>query len=220
MDTAPDLSFNMNLDYLKFALILSLITIFYNLAEGIISVFFGTKDQTLALLGFGIDSFVEVISGIGILHMVIRMKYSEIESRDSFEKTALKITGAGFYLLTAGLIIGAVFNLIENVKPETTLAGIIISSISIISMYWLYKSKIKVGEKLKSDAIIADADCTKTCLYLSIILLASSLLYEFIGIGFIDLLGSIGIAYYSFKEGRESFEKIKSGSLSCTCDHD
>ena len=211
---------NMNSKSLRFALILSLITIFYNLAEGAVSVIFGAGDKTLALLGFGIDSFVEVISGIGILHMVLRMKYSEVNSRDKFEKTALKITGSGFYLLTAGLIAGSAINLIEGIKPLTTTAGIIISSISILTMYWLFKSKIKAGSELKSDAVIADAECTKTCFYLSIILLVSSLLYEFSGIGFIDVLGSLGIAYYSFKEGRESFEKIKSGSLACTCGDD
>lgn len=210
----------MNSKSLRFALILSLITIFYNLAEGAVSVIFGAGDKTLALLGFGIDSFVEVISGIGILHMVLRMKYSEVNSRDKFEKTALKITGSGFYLLTAGLIAGSAINLIEGIKPLTTTAGIIISSISILTMYWLFKSKIKAGSELKSDAVIADAECTKTCFYLSIILLVSSLLYEFSGIGFIDVLGSLGIAYYSFKEGRESFEKIKSGSLACTCGDD
>ena len=204
---------------LKWAMFLSIFTIFYNLAEGIVSVFFGAKDGTLALLGFGIDSFVEVISGIGILHMVLRMKYSKVVTQDKFEKTALRITGYSFYLLTIGLIAASVINLIEGTKPHTTFAGIIISLISIITMYWLMKSKLKVGRKLNSDAIIADANCTKTCFYLSFILLAASLLYELFGIGFIDILGSLAIAYYAFKEGKESLDKAKTGSLAC-CDDD
>ena len=203
---------------LKWALLLSIFTILYNLAEGIISVFFGAKDETLALLGFGIDSFVEVISGIGILHMVLRMKYSKVVTQDKFEKTALRITGYSFYLLTIGLIAASVINIIEGTKPHTTFAGIIISLISILTMYWLMKSKLNLGRRLNSDAIIADADCTKTCFYLSFILLAASLLYELFGIGFIDILGSLGIAYYAFKEGKESLEKVKTGSLACCCD--
>jgi divalent metal cation (Fe/Co/Zn/Cd) transporter len=200
---------------ITWALMLSIITIVYNFGEGIISVFFGAKDETLTLLGFGVDSFVEVISGIGILHMVLRMKYSKSSTRDKFEKTALRITGYGFYLLTLGLIIGSVTNLIIGAKPQTTSAGIIISVISILTMYWLMRSKLDVGNKLKSDAIIADAHCTKTCFYLSFILLGASVVYELAGIGFIDILGSLGIAYYSLKEGKESLEKAKTGALAC-----
>jgi len=200
------------------AFILSLITIFYNIAEGIISIYFGAGDETLALLGFGIDSFVEVISGIGIAHMIFRMKYSKVQTQDTFEKTALRVTGTAFYLLTTGLIAGSVLNLIYNVKPETTLPGIIIASVSILTMYWLMTSKLKVGKALNSDAIIADANCTKTCFYLSFILLAASGLYEIFNIPYFDILGSLGIAYFAFKEGREAFEKVKSGKLMCNCD--
>lgn len=204
--------------YLKFAFTLSLITIIYNMFEGLVSVYFGAGDETLALLGFGVDSFVEVISGIGIAHMIFRMKYSKVETRDTFEKTALRVTGTAFYLLTAGLIIGAVLNMINDVKPESTLPGIIIAGISILTMYWLMTSKLKVGKALNSDAIIADANCTKTCFYLSFILLAASGLYELFNIAYFDILGSLGIAYFAFKEGREAFEKAKSGNLLCNCE--
>ena len=203
---------------IKKAFLLSLITIFYNIAEGIISVYFGAGDETLALLGFGVDSFVEVISGIGIAHMIFRMKYAKVQTRDEFEKTALKVTGTSFYLLTAGLIVGSVLNIINNVKPNTTIPGIIIALISIATMYWLMTSKLNVGRDLKSDAIIADANCTKTCFYLSFVLLAASGLYELFHIAYFDILGSLGIAYFAFKEGRESFEKVRSGKLLCNCD--
>lgn len=203
---------------IRTAFVLSLITIFYNIAEGLISVYFGLSDDALALLGFGVDSFVEVISGIGIAHMILRMKYSKVETRDTFEKTALRVTGTAFYLLTVGLIIGAVLNIINDVKPESTLPGIIIAAISILTMYWLMTSKMKVGKALNSDAIIADANCTKTCFYLSFILLAASGLYEVINIAYFDILGSLGIAYFAFKEGKEAFEKVKSGNLMCNCE--
>jgi divalent metal cation (Fe/Co/Zn/Cd) transporter len=204
---------------LRTALILSLITIFYNIAEGVISVFFGLEDDTLALFGFGADSFVEVISGIGILHMILRMKNSEVHQRDKFERTALKITGFSFYLLVFGLVVGSILNIIYNIKPETTFVGVIVSSISIITMYFLMTAKLKVGKELNSDAIIADANCTKTCFYLSFLLLFSSGLYELFSISYFDIAGSLGIAYFAFKEGKESFEKAASESLSCSC-HD
>lgn len=201
------------------ALFLAIVTVLYNVIEGFVSVIFGAEDETLALFGFGVDSFVEVISGVGILHFIFRMNYKEISRRDSFEKTALRITGTAFYILTVGLVIGSVLIIVNDVKPDTTLPGIIISLISIATMYYLMTAKLKVGKELKSDAIIADANCTKTCFYLSFILLASSGLYELFELGFIDALGSLGIAYFAFNEGREAFEKVRTGNLACSCEN-
>jgi divalent metal cation (Fe/Co/Zn/Cd) transporter len=203
--------------WLNIALWLSIITIVYNIAEGLVSVYFGSSDDTLVLLGFGVDSFVEVISGIGILHMVIRMQRSEIKNFDTFERLALRITGVAFMVLAVGLVAGSLLNLVNKSKPETTLAGIIIAAISIVTMYFLMQYKLKTGKALNSEAIIADAHCTKTCLYLSFILLASSLLYEFLKITYIDIAGSLGIAWYAFSEGRESLEKARKNKLSCSC---
>lgn len=207
-----------NFNLIKIALLLSLITIIYNIGEGLVSIFFGLKDETLALFGFGADSFVEVISGLGIFHMIIRMKNGTVEQRDGFERTALRITGFSFYILTAGLVLGAAMNLVIGNKPETTFAGIIISAVSILTMYFLMRSKLNVGKKLNSDAIVADANCTKTCFYLSFILLVSSLSYEILKISYLDIAGSIGIAVFAFREGEESFEKSRSEKLSCSCD--
>jgi hypothetical protein len=111
-----------NKSNLKIIFWLSIITVMYNFAEGVISIFFGAKDGTLTLLGFGIDSFVEIVSGIGILHMVIIMKNTAVKSYDKFGISALKITGTGFYLLTLGLTVGVVINLINRQKPQTTSA--------------------------------------------------------------------------------------------------
>ena len=204
---------------LNIAFILSIITIAYNVVEGVISVFYGLEDEALSLLGFGTDSFVEVISGIGIAHMVLRMKFSKIENRDKFERLALRITGTGFYILTLGIIIGAIFNIIANNKPETTFPGLIISGISIITMFFLMRYKKHIGVKMNSEAIIADANCTKSCLYLSIVLLVSSGLYEIFEIGYIDILGSLIIAWFVFKEGKEAFYKAKQNKIACCCNN-
>jgi divalent metal cation (Fe/Co/Zn/Cd) transporter len=204
--------------YLKTAIILSIITIAYNIVEGIVSVIFGYADETIALFGFGVDSFVEVVSGIGIYHMVWRMRLNPVSERDRFEKQALYVTGVSFFILALGLVIGSVLNVIYNVKPDTTIPGVIVSAISIITMRALYAYKMKVGTKLCSDPIIADANCTKTCLYLSFILLASSILYDFSRIRYIDIVGGLGIALFALREGKESIEKARSGSLSCACD--
>lgn len=197
------------------AFVLSLITIIYNLIEGVVSTYFGSEDETIALFGFGLDSFVEVISGIGIAHMVYRMKRHPVNEKDSFEKAALKITGTAFYILTAGLVIGAVLNIYSGAQPETTKVGVIIAAISILTMYFLYRVKMKVGERLGSAPVISDAKCTKTCFYLSLILFGSSTLYALWEIPYIDAIGSLGIAWYAFKEGKEAFEKSKNPGLGC-----
>lgn len=203
----------------RLAYVLSLVTIFYNLAEGLISVVLGYEDETLSLFGFGVDSFVEVFSGIGVWHMLYRLKTNGDERRDDFEKTALKITGSGFYVLAVSLVITSFYNIAINHKPETTFWGIIISLVSIITMSLLIKYKLVAGKALDSAALIADANCTKTCLYLSVALLASSIGYELTGFGGIDSLGAFVIAYFSFKEGKEAFEKVKSGKH-CGCESD
>jgi divalent metal cation (Fe/Co/Zn/Cd) transporter len=220
MDKTKEISIEKYQNLVKAALILSLFTILYNTVEGLVSVKFGLDDDTLALLGFGVDSFVEVISGLGIFHMIIRMQKESIEQRDKFEKSALRITSASFFLLTAGLILGALTNLINENKPETAFVGIIVSIISILTMYILLKFKLKIGTRLNSDAIIADANCTKTCFYLSLILLVSSLSYEIFKIGYLDIAGTIGIAYFAFREGKESYEKANSNKLTCSCEGD
>lgn len=199
------------------ASMLALITIFYNIAEGVVSAWFGVEDESLALFGFGLDSFVEVISGIGIWHMIRRLGRGALDSRDVFEKQALKITGGAFYLLAASLVVTAVVSFVQGHHPQTTRWGVIISVISIATMQALIHYKIKVGKALNSDAILADAACTRTCLQLSVVLLAASLGYAFTGIGYLDSLGSLGIAILSLREGREAFAKAKGGACSCSC---
>lgn len=203
---------------MKYAFLLSLITIGYNTIEGLVSTFYGASDETLALFGFGLDSFAEVLSGLGIAHMLYRMKQKTITERDKFEISALKITGTALYILVAGLIVGAGLSIFNQSEPETTLAGIIIAALSILTMYFLYREKMNVGHKLESQPIISDAKCTKTCFYLSFILLASSLIYEAWNIPYIDAIGSLGIAWYAWKEGKEAFQNAKTKSLACSSD--
>jgi divalent metal cation (Fe/Co/Zn/Cd) transporter len=198
----------------KWALCLAVFTIFYNIAEGLVSTYMGFEDGSLALFGFGADSFIEVISGLGIAHMIIRIQKNN-SNRDNFEKTALRITGFSFYILVAGLIITSVYNIWTGHNPTTTFIGIIISTISIVIMSALMLLKRKVGNKLNSEPILADAACTKVCIYMSIILLVSSGIYELTHFPYIDSIGTLGLSYFAFKEGQECFEKAKNDQHCC-----
>jgi divalent metal cation (Fe/Co/Zn/Cd) transporter len=202
--------------YWQYALWLALFTIFYNLLEGLVSIAFGVQDETLTLFGFGVDSFIEVMSGLGILAMVLRIRQNPDTPRSQFERTALRITGTAFYLLAAGLAITAAYNLSAGHKPTTTLPGLIISLVSIASMWALVSGKRKVGRALDSSPILADANCTLVCIYMSLVLLAASLVYQLTGFGFVDSLGALGLIYFSVREGKESFEKA--AGLECSCE--
>lgn len=194
---------------------LALFTIIYNIVEGLVSVWAGAADETLALFGFGVDSFIEVISAVGVWHMLRRISANGGETRDEFERRALRITGGAFYLLTTGLTLTAALNIYLQHKPETTLWGIVISLGSISFMWYLIRQKTRVGTALGSQAILADAACSRACLYLSLVLLTASLGYELTGIGSLDAIGSLLIAWLSWREGKESFGKAR--GLECSC---
>ncbi|HEX2922168.1 MAG TPA: cation transporter [Bacteroidales bacterium] len=188
---------------------LSLFTIIYNLFEGIFSTVLGYEDETLALFGFGADSFIEVLSGIGVLVMILRIRNNPFGPKKEFETTALRITGFSFYLLSIGLFLGIVINIINKHKPETTFWGIVISLISIIVMLWLMTAKKKVGLKLGSEPIVCDSNCTRVCVYMSVVLLVSSLIYELTGFAYADSIGAAGLIWFSVSEGKEAFEKAQ-----------
>ncbi|HNP94682.1 MAG TPA: cation transporter [Cyclobacteriaceae bacterium] len=201
--------------YYNIAYWLGIFTIIYNLIEGIIATFLGFEDETLALFGFGLDSFIEMISGMGIVYMITRIQKYPHSEKSEFEKTALRITGYSFYALVAGLTISSIINLINGHKPETTFWGVVISCISIVVMLFLIYGKVKVGNELNSPAILADASCTKICVYMSCILLASSGIYELTGFVYADSIGTLGLAWFSFQEGKECFEKVNNEGHHC-----
>lgn len=199
----------------KRAFYLSLFTIFYNIVEGLVSISLGYSDETLTLFGFGADSFIEVISGIGIAVMIIRIRNNPESAVSEFETKALKVTGTAFYLLAAVLAAGAVINIIRHHTPETTLWGIVISLVSILVMTWLMILKKRTGRELNSEPVLADANCTRVCIYMSVVLLVSSLIYEFTGFAYADALGAAGLIYFSISEGKEAFEKARGKECEC-----
>jgi divalent metal cation (Fe/Co/Zn/Cd) transporter len=87
-------------------------------------------------------------------------------------------------------------------------------------MWALVSAKRRVGRALDSAPILADANCTMVCIYMSLVLLASSLIYELTGFGLVDSLGAFGLIYFSVNEGREAFEKAAGMECSCGCEDD
>ncbi len=202
----------------RLAWYLALATIGYNVVEGLFCTFLGYRDGSFTLFGFGLDSFIECISGIGIAHLTWRLRGgNQIDQRDNFERLALRITGAAFYALAVGLVIMAVWGVWAGQKPTTTFWGIVVALFSIAVMWAMIHQKEKAGRALQSEAILADAQCARVCMWMSVILLFSSGLYGLTGFGYLDALGAFGLGIFSFREGKECFEKAANNAF-CACD--
>ena len=149
--------------------------------------------------------------------MILRIRRHPGTAVSKFEIRALRITGVSFMVLALGLAVGIVVNLLQHHKPESTFWGTIISSVSIVVMFWLVISKRRVGRKLDSSAILADAGCSQVCIYMSLVLLFSSALYEFTGFAYADVIGSAGLIWFSVAEGREALKSAKERKYACSC---
>ena len=149
-------------------------TIAWNSLEGIVGVVAGLIAGSISLVGFGVDSFIEVISGAALMW---RMSVdAEEQYRERIERVTLRIVGACFLALAAFVGYEAVRNLIERKTPEHSLAGIILACVSLVVMPLLARAKRRVAVQLKSRAMHADAKQADFCMYLSAILLGGLLL--------------------------------------------
>jgi divalent metal cation (Fe/Co/Zn/Cd) transporter len=191
------------------AMFFAVLTIILNIVEGLVSIWFGVSDDMLTLSGFGVDSFIETISAVGVAVMITRIRNNPDADRSKFEITALKLTGWCFYVLALILAVGAIFNLIQGHKPESTLAAMIISLISIVSMLGLIIAKKRLGVALSCTPLIADANCNLVCVYMSIVLLIASGAFALFHFGWIDTAGTAGIIFFSVREGKESLERAR-----------
>ena len=164
-------------------------TIGWNSLEGIVAVAAGAIAGSISLVGFGVDSFIEVISGAALLW---RMSNDAQEHRrDRMERLALRIVGGCFLALAAYVGYEAASQLIDKKAPQHSLPGIILACVSLIVMPLLSRAKRRVGAHLKSAAMTADAKQTEFCTYLSAILLGGLLLNAVFDLWWADSAASL-----------------------------
>src|SRR5246127_4360099 len=174
-------------------------SIFWNLLEGIAAVVAGVVAGSISLVGFGMDSFIEVTSGATLLW---RMSVdAEVESRERNEKLSLKIVGACFVALAVYIAYESVSDLIRKRSPEHSIPGIVLACVSLIVMPILSRAKKRVGNALGSAAMHADARQTDFCVYLSAILLVGLLLNAILGWWWADPIAALIMAPVIAKEG-------------------
>jgi divalent metal cation (Fe/Co/Zn/Cd) transporter len=178
---------------------LEFFTIGWNALEGLVAVLAGVFAGSISLVGFGIDSFVEVTSGSVLLW---RMSVdADVRRRERNERRALKIVGACFLALAAYITYESATDLWAKKTPEHSIPGIVLACVSLVVMPLLSRAKRKVGNALGSAAMRADAKQTEFCTYLSGILLAGLLLNALFGLWWADPVAGLVMVPIITKEG-------------------
>ena len=183
---------------------LEYLTIAWNGLEGLVAVVAGAIAGSISLVGFGIDSFIEVTSGSVLLW---RMSVdAEVQRRELNERRALRIVGVCFLLLAAYIAYESVLDLWSRRTPEHSIPGIVLACISLVVMPLLSRAKRKVGRALGSAAMHADAKQTEFCTYLSAILLLGLLANAFLGLWWADPVAALIMVPIIAKEGIEGLQ--------------
>ncbi len=179
-------------------------TIAWNSLEGLVAVVAGAIAGSISLVGFGIDSFIEVTSGSVLLW---RMSVdADVQRRERNERHALKIVGACFLALAVYISYESVMDLWSKKAPEHSIPGIVLACVSLIVMPLLSRAKRNVGSALGSAAMHADAKQTEFCTYLSGILLAGLLLNAFFGLWWADPAAALIMVPIIAREGIEGLQ--------------
>jgi divalent metal cation (Fe/Co/Zn/Cd) transporter len=179
---------------------LEIFTIAWNSLEGLIAIGAGAVSGSVSLVGFGVDSLIEVTSGSALLW---RMRAdADQHRRERIERLSLRIVGVCFAALAIYIAIDAAKTLWEKEAPQHSLVGIVLACVSLVVMPMLSRAKRQVADQLNSQAMHADAKQTEFCTYLSAILLAGLLLNTWLGWWWADPIAALIMVPIIANEGR------------------
>jgi divalent metal cation (Fe/Co/Zn/Cd) transporter len=195
------------------ALRLSYFTVGYNVLEGVVSLIAGAAAGSTALLGFGLDSFLESLSGgVMIWRFTAHDRMSE-EQVETMEQRAIRLVGVTFLLLGAYVGYESVRKLALREAPEQSLFGIVIAVVSLIVMPVLYRIKYKTGKSIGSESLVADSKETLACSMLSVALLLGLGLHYLFGFWWADPAAGLLIVLFLLREGVMAVK-----GETCACD--
>jgi divalent metal cation (Fe/Co/Zn/Cd) transporter len=181
---------------------LQYLTIAWNLAECVVALVAGFLAGSIALVGFGFDSAIEVTSSLAALWRLSRD--DDQDAREHAERQALRLIGACFLLLAAYVFYEAILALVRRQAPEVTVTGIVLAALSLVVMPFLARAKRRVASRLGSGALEAETRQTEVCAYLSAILLGGLTLNAGLGWWWADPAAAIGMAPLIAREGWEA----------------
>jgi len=183
---------------------LSRASLAYNALEGLVSIGVGANAGSISLLGFGVDSVIEVSSSVAALW---RLRADVDPTRRArVEVVTSRFIGLSLLALAAYILIDSGRALYLHEMPERTLLGIIIAAASVVMMPILARAKRRVGIRLQSRALTADAMQTSLCAWLSVIVLTGLGLNALLGWWWADPVAALGMVYFIVREGREAWE--------------
>lgn len=180
------------------ARLLAWITIAWNVAEAVVAIAAGLAASSIALVGFGLDSTVEVMSAV----VIVWQLQGAPEDR---ERRALQLIAVSFFALAAYVVVQSSYDLLSRSAPDASVVGIVLATASLVVMPLLAKAKRRNGRAMASAAVVADSNQTQLCAYLSAILLVGLVLNAVAGWWWADPLAAIGIAVLAMREGREAW---------------
>ena len=174
---------------------LIILTILYNLVEGIFALYFGLESNSTSLLSFGLDSFIEITSGIALWGVTSKNETSHTQAE--------KLIAYSFLLLIVFILTKSSFDLININKPETSFYGVILAVVSIIVEGPLAYRKLKLGRLLNNNVLIAEAKETLFCLNLSVLVIIGVGVNYLFGLWYFDPIAALFMIPWLFKEFRE-----------------
>nr|WP_202469292.1 cation transporter [Streptomyces sp. SID2888] len=178
-------------------------TITYNVIEAVLAITAGTIASSTALIGFGLDSVIEVSSAAAVAWQFSAREHAVREAR---EKATLRIIAVSFFALAAYVTVDAIRALAGTGEAERSVSGIVLAALSLAIMPFLSAAQRKAGHELDSASAVADSKQTLLCTYLSAILLAGLLLNATLGWSWADPIAALIIAAVAVKEGREAWQ--------------
>ncbi len=193
---------------LRRALRLEYLTVGWNIVEGVIAIAAAMASGSVALLGFGIDSFVESASGsvmIWRLRAERNADENDEERIEHVERRAQKLVAGSLILLAAYIAWDSITSLLANERPEPSLVGILLAIASLSVMWWLARQKRSVGLALGSRAMTADAFQTDACFWLSLFLLVGIGANALFGWWWADPLAALGMTVFIGREALEAW---------------
>lgn len=193
-------------DLLRRALHLEILTVGWNIVEGAIAIAAAVAAGSVALLGFGIDSFVESLSG-GILIWRLRAEARALdhEAIERIEHQARKLVALSLFALAAWVAFDAGKTLWLKERPGVSVTGVVLTVVSLVVMRWLAQAKRRTARALGSRAMEADAFQTTACFWLSLITLAGIALNAALGWWWADPGAALAMVYFIAREGREAW---------------
>ncbi|MFI6685696.1 cation transporter [Streptomyces sp. NPDC050485] len=178
------------------------VTITYNVIEAVVAITAGTMASSTALIGFGLDSVIEVSSAAAVAWQFSARDHALREAR---EKTTLRIIAASFFALAAYVIVDALRALAGTGDADHSLPGIVLAALSLAIMPFLSAVQRHAGRELGSVSAVADSQQTLLCTYLSAVLLVGLLANWLLGWSWADPIAALVIAAVAVKEGREAW---------------